>query len=349
MTKSQPKSWKRKLVDAGANGAVYAVKRAMNSRSQTSTRTPNRNPANIVTSQLDVRATRKKKANLKTLRKERRFKEKIEKALSPDQELNVYSETSLVSLIPSVAVAAAEQQQYVCSANLMLNAGQSYSNLEGTGWIHRRFQNLIASNNLEVTEGAKSIIRSNSFKLRFISSKMEISLTNRLTIPQVYDIYECVAARDLGQNDALWNTPLNAWKQCLLDVYTPTDATPIVPQRPVVQTTGQTPYDCPSFGRYWKILKKTRVLLPPGNTTETMIMGNKFRLDGEKFIGNFAVKGITKGAIIIGGIGDNSQGPTVAQTTGAVVTQKTWHFKYQLGESELPQRPTALVKINLPA
>lgn len=309
---------------------------------------PKANKSNIVTSQQDVSVTRKRKRNIKSLQKQKRFKAKIYKALAPDQELNVYCENSLKGVIPNIVGAQVGQQYVSTDLPMLLNTGVLWSSDTNTGWILGRYRNITGSNNVLAAQGSKGLINFNAFKMNFGLTKMEISITNRLAVPLVYDVYECVAARDLGTADANYNYPTRCWIQCLLDAYVPTDVTTNNPVRPVVQTAGQTPYDVPSFGRYWKILKKTRVLLPPGNTSEQMIMGNKFTMSGDRFNNNFAIKGLTKGVIIVGGVGDNSAAPASATPeTTSVVTNKTWHFKYQLGEGELPQRPTAICKINL--
>lgn len=350
MPKTKPRTWKRKALDAGINMAVSALKRrATQKRVANKERHGSNNPG-LVTSQLDVSTTRKRKSKqtLAKLKRQRRFKEKITKALLPDVELNVYSENFNNSTYTTTVAGTQETYQYVSGFTYMVNTGVIWSSTENTGYILGRYRNIAGSNNATATAGAKSVIQPNSFKLRFMASKTELSLTNTSSVPIVIDLYECVAAKDIANTEILYNTPYKAWTQCLLDAYTPTDAAPTVPRRPLVTDSGQTPYDCPQFGSYWKILKKTRILLPSLNTTEYLMLANKFTLDGDKFNSNYAIKGITKGILIVGGIGDNTGiSTTIGSSVYRVVAQKTWHFKFNIGDSELPQRPTAMIKQGL--
>jgi len=227
---------------------------------------------------------------------------------------------------------------------MMINTGKGYVTTQDTGYVMGRWQNITGSTDLLTKQGAKAVIANNAFRIRVHSSQMNLSITNlpAALIPTLFDIYEFVAAKDIAVADVLYNTPLKAWKQCLLDAYDPLDTTS---KTPVFNDNGQTPYDAPGFGQYWKILKKTTIYLSPNTTAEYPLHCSAFTIKGERFNSLHAISGITKGLIVIAGIGDNNGWPFV--TTTAIVrtlVQKTWHFKYFTGESELPQRPTVLAR-----
>jgi len=345
---------KRRLITAGTNFAINAgkhlLKKVFAPRQQT-----NAGKISSITAQQDIIQTRTKKKNYNKLKKQRAFKVKIQKALAADQELNVYSETWKTKFINSNPGEAQELYQYPANAsgNLMFCTGRQYTVDYDLGYVQDQYRSIKDSTNVESNLNAKSIIAASAFKLRIHSARLNLSLTNvdaTTTVPMIYDIYECVAARDLGEADAKYNEPLKCWAELLTESYSPYDATS---RRPNIFDNAQSPYDCPGFGKYWKILKKTRVLLGQNQTTDHWIQTRGFTLQGDRWWAMHAIKGITKGLIIIGGIGDNSGvadgtgEPKAGHRTYQYVLQKTWHFKYETGESELPQRPTVLTRTSL--
>lgn len=300
------------------------------------------NPSlNLVTTQRDYKTSKKTKYNPKKEAKRKAFANKIQKALEPRRELNVYSEIYTGQVVPSYATADANVRgQLVTEISLQMNMGKLWSLLTNTGFIMGRYQNMVGSTDVVSNRAAKSIIPNNQFQLKFTNSTMDLSISNPNTNTQqtVYDVYEFVAAKNISE--ANYSSPAQAWAQCLLDNYAPTDAST---RRPTINDNGQTPYDCPQLGKYWKILKKTRILITQGNTTEYKLSCGKFTMEGDLFQNQYAIAGISKSVIIIAGVGDNTLWP-LSTNVLRYVPQKTWHFKYNVGESELPQRPTNLLR-----
>lgn len=295
---------------------------------------------NIVTTQRDFRSVKKRKYNPKKNEKQKRFAKKIQKALAPKQELNVYSETFPTTTINSFgSVAGNIAGQVVCNS-IMMNTGKLSSSSQNTGFIMGRYQNIGGSTNATSNKGAKSTIPNNQFEIHVTNSTMDLSITNPPSGLQqtIYDVYEFVAAKNISE--AAYADPYTAWNQCLLDNYSPTDATTL---RPFLSINGQTPYDCPMLGKYWKVLKTTRLLITQGNTTEYKMNCGKFTLTGELFQNQYAISGITRGVVIVAGVGDNTSWP-LTQGVLRFVPQKTWHFKFAVGDSELEQRPTVLLQ-----
>lgn len=297
----------------------------------------------VTTTQQDVKSTRSKKYNKVKVKKQQAFAAKINAALAPKRELNVYSETYLgKELGPYGSKFNNIRSQIVDDTQMIINSGKGYVTSQDAGYIMGRWQNITGSTDINTIKGSKSVINNNAFRIRVHSSQMNLSITNlpAALIPTLFDIYEFVAAKDIGDDDEPYNTPLKAWKQCIVDAYDPLDGTSKTPDW---RDNGQTPYDAPHFGKYWKVLKKTTVYLSPNTTAEYPLHCPAFTIRGDKFASLHAISGITKGLIVIAGIGDNAGWPFII-TTPIVRTlvQKTWHFKYFTGESELPQRPTVL-------
>lgn len=297
----------------------------------------------FTTTQHDVRSSSKKKYNKVKVRKQKAFASKIQRALAPRQELNVYSET--FSAVPRTSFITQNENirgQITDDSNMMLNTGKLFSTNQNTGYIMGRFQNIGGSSDTTVNKGAKSLIPNNEFGLRVHGSRMQISIKtlSLANQPNLYDVYEFVAAKDIPASEALYSTPLSAWNQCLIDAYDPIDGGSITPTS---TKNGLTPYDCPGLGKYWIILKKTRIYLALNTVAEFDVVGKPFTLKGDKFQNNYAIAGITKGVLVLGGIGDNADW-TVSATVMRTTAQKSWHFKYNAGQSELPQRPTVLHK-----
>lgn len=106
-----------------------------------------------------------------------------------------------------------------------------------------------------------------------------------------FDVYECIAAQDI--TDADYNTPNRAWASVLNNVQTWNGSS-----RPVFTRKAYTPFESPSFGEWWKIQNVTRYHV--GNTdTVHFKFHQKGVVDYEKFHDKWAVKGKTKGLLIV--------------------------------------------------
>lgn len=295
----------------------------------------------VTTLQKDVTRYKSKKYNKRIAKRKVAYANKIKSALRPKQELHVYQETYDVTTEISLATAALNVRIQVCTeTKLQMNMGKLFSATENTGFLATRYSAIANSTSGQTNQGAPSPIPVNSFETRITGSVLNVSITNPSTntIPTLYDVYEFVAAKDIA--DVVFRTPLAAWNQCMADCYGPIDATSL---KPTFADNGQTPYDCPMLGKFWKIMKKTRIYLGPGNTSEYLFNCGKFTLKGDKFEKNYAIAGISKSLLIIGGIGDNSTWPASGPIM-RFLPQKSWHHKYDVGESELPQRPTVLLR-----
>lgn len=105
------------------------------------------------------------------------------------------------------------------------------------------------------------------------------------------DIYEFVAAKDI--DDPLYATPATAWYNLNANAITTGNIT-------LAYQKGMTPLDQPELGKYWKLLKKTKLTIPYNseegvNPYVTYTFKTKrFVWDVQKMDNVLATKGITK-------------------------------------------------------
>lgn len=109
------------------------------------------------------------------------------------------------------------------------------------------------------------------------------------------DIYECVAAQDII--DSQFATAKQAWEQCLTANGESDQTT--TRAKLTYNFTGCTPYQAPGFAKYWKILKKTRVLCAASSKTNYTYYTKGRFINNAKVVGQYATKGLTKDLIIV--------------------------------------------------
>lgn len=145
----------------------------------------------------------------------------------------------------------------------------------------------------------------------------------------IFDLYECVAAQNIA--DQNYANPVVAWGT-IQNVLQPLATDTANPGEPFIK--GTEPTDCPTFGRYWKIIKKEAVRIPAAsnvvNPYQTFQMWSpKFFYRGAKFNNMWAVKGITKYYMIIL---DPEQSATASRYGGtdpvcAIIAHRNTHYK----------------------
>ena len=349
MKRKSTNSWypsKQRLVELALGAATdYAVNRWNRpnrpiAHANRPSSNPNRNNNAPVTVQNDVKVNKRKKRNPIKIKRELKFKRKVEKALKPSQSLFVYSEIyNTVSFnFPAIVapVTNVSQTQGLPSANdghLTMNSGSAVTGRDLT-YMFGAYNSLSTSLNTNVSTGQMAPNPTVGLTMEWHLATMEISLTNNSVgaTPMLYDVYECVAAKDIS--DPLYGYPRAAWAY-QLQINLNVASSGFV--QPLTTYNGQTPYDCPGFGKYWKVVKKTRVYLGPATTTELKVYSKIKRLRYDKTSGLYAIKGRTRGVIIVGGVGDNAGG-TAGSACGRFTVQKTWHFRYTNGNNELQNR-----------
>lgn len=299
-------------------------------------------PSNAaVTVQKDIRNKRSRKSNKKLLKRKNNFRLKIQKALEPTTTHHTYTEVmSVADIITKPGATNPIQEQYITSSGGLayaLNAGGA--NTAGLTYCRDVLHGLFLQSSGVVT-GAQIETKTPQKDIQVLSSTLDISLTNPSTIAMVYDVYWCVAVMDIS--DASYATPRLAWEKLLLnnEYMTAGSAT-----RTTVLQNGIKPKDAVGFGKYWKILQEKRIYLNAGATSEMTFNGGSFFAKESVFGGGkSAVKGLTKCAMIVGGIGDNS-GLAIGNNVMRVVTTRKYRVCYKLLGDQAPGLPTNTTRI----
>lgn len=132
------------------------------------------------------------------------------------------------------------------------------------------------------------------------SSKLNVAIENNSPYLQYIDIYECVTRCDISRTD--YNTAQKAWdfqlsQSSAFNAATGTTAFTVTRQTSLVG--GATPYLCPEFGKYWKILKKTRIQLGVQSFTNYTMTGYKGKIDFQEDLQDTLKAGKCKDLIIV--------------------------------------------------
>jgi len=147
------------------------------------------------------------------------------------------------------------------------------------------------------------------------------------------DIYECVNRANI--DSASGETAYKCWIDQVSDTCVdPTDqqfgGTANTWTRTVVENSGATPYHCPMFNKYWKIVKKTRLNMQPGEVINySAIGGHKRGFTVNSLLydttGQAFEKGMVKDFIIIFSPTFNDR--SVETNLASIQMTKNYYFK----------------------
>ena len=106
------------------------------------------------------------------------------------------------------------------------------------------------------------------YKLVLKQAKCTVAFKNVTAGIVIADVYECVNANDIDSSDyatayQCWNTLPGDDGYVTSDIMN-AGAGAINFTRTSLSNAGATPYHCPSFRKYWNIIKKTRINVPAG-------------------------------------------------------------------------------------
>jgi len=292
-----------------------------------------------------VRYRRRRKLPYKKRRRLRRFRKKVLRAIKPKQAMNCFQ---YVWSAPSTWNADTDDfigQELAAGNQIVLGAHPKWginigdATLTGFAYVSavgviaqemQKYQPRISGTDIAIdTNQARD---NNVYYVQRAYAKLTIQNPNTAK-DLIFDLYECVAAQDIAAES--FATPALAWssmQQTVDDYATGTKGE--------IFTKGTEPTDCPNFGKYWKILKKTKVRIPaasdPVNAYQTFKMYSpRFIYRGQRFNLKFAIKGITKYFMIII---DPEQGPTryvVGNTVARIYKHTNYHYKPMVGQGGL--------------
>jgi hypothetical protein len=113
--------------------------------------------------------------------------------------------------------------------------------------------------------------------------------------PLYVDIYECVANRNI--TDAAYASPGAAWTQCHAN--NSDHATVTVDTTDYPNSRGSIPSAAPGFSKYWKVCQVTRIRIATKAPYHYKYYTQGL-WDPMKYAQTYAVKGITKGLVLVG-------------------------------------------------
>lgn len=254
-------------------------------------------------------------------RKWKSFVRKVKKATEDNDKTHFLVEANSVAVTVTGTVALDVQEvvgstytavknnfQLSAVGNIATGPGKMADNL-----IYQPSVDTVAAGTTNVTAPIKAI------DYNLLGACMTLSFKTQVVNPMYVDIYECVAASHI--TDTNFASAYLAWVACALQ--SEVDLS-LAHTKLTASFTGSTPYQAPGFGKYWKILKKTRVLCGPGTKTNYTFFTGKRHVQNAKELNRYATKGLTKDLIIVAN-------PTYHGDVGAI-TQLTieWSKNYNL-------------------
>lgn len=262
----------------------------------------------VLTKQHDVRVRRTRKQSKKQ-RRWNNYVTKVKKAVAYNKSFIALTEKNTVLFTSTTTTGRANQNVFETdrslSNDLRLGAYKT-TKYSATGAGPRRFikelqGQVTTTNGFAQQAPVNANERNTEF---FIKGCSETVCVKNLWTEDIFvDIYECVSRMDIDDNTS-YDSAYNCWEKCLTDSVT---GEYIVPDGPVswaklaTQSTGATPYAAPRFGKYWKILKKTRTLISPTSKVNYTMIGYKGKVSETPDMdnGNAVPAGKVKDLIIV--------------------------------------------------
>jgi len=302
-----------------------------------------------LTRQHDIRSRKSGKMSV-TKRRWVKFVKKVEKAtLWSDNPISLVENNANVMI--STKITGRKFQNYFSTGDTPVNdirVGAYYSASAGLGRFIPNIRNL--ANDETATATARYIASNPGIQDIIIkSSSITMAIKNVSgdanggydgSEPEnIYvDIYECVSRIDIHEVD--YRTAHKCWTECLADSINAVGATGLpAPAWGILQPqiAGVSPYNAPKFGKYWKVINKTRVLIPAGSTVNTTISGYKGKINWAEFSENregsdMNPKGKVKDFIIIVDPTYNLQtspARPAEKELAELQWTKTWHIGMQ--------------------
>jgi len=154
------------------------------------------------------------------------------------------------------------------------------------------------------------------------------------TTPCWFDVYECVAARNIPTTHASYNTPAKTWSKCLGDCQIPIESVG-VPQGANMYDKGQIPSNCPEFSKFWTILKVTRFFTEREGTQFQYDLHTSGNISQRTSLANYALKGITKCIMVVA----QPVGGPITNLKFAFSSAKNIKFKMDKGAGVINAKP----------
>jgi len=259
------------------------------------TRTKTPAPGGPITAQYDYKVSRGIKRLTKGQRKWKKFVKKVQKASNDNDKSHFLVEANNANSIALGIVGIEFQAPFVTLPN-SVDSDLRLSPVGDIGQGPLKFINNLIQQKSVTTIAAGTVATAASLdevKYKLNGAVCTLSIKNLVAL-SFFDIYECVANNNI--TDINHATAYQSWEQCGANAEP--DQTGGY-QKLDFQHSGCTPYMAPQFGQWWKIIKKTRVLMGVGQKINYSYFTRKRQIQNEKVIGQYATKGLTKDLIIV--------------------------------------------------
>lgn len=281
-----------------------------------------------ITTQQDYKVSRGKKRLSKKQKSWKKFVKKVHSATEQNDKTHFLVEAHDTDLGVAGTLGIQQQQMAVTSAaigdlNLQLSPVGNIATGPGkfvTNLVQQKDVTTVAGGTVGTVTAFKDL------RYKLLGASCTLSWKNDMAYNMYADVYECLAASDI--TDSTFSTARAAFINCL-NLNGQLDQTGGYAKLTTTQS-GCTPYQAPGFGKYWKIIKKTRVLCTPGSVTNYTYFTRPKVIHNAVVTGQYATKGLTKDIIFIAN-------PTYnGATTVATVFRLEWSKCYALKVYEMP-------------
>lgn len=278
-------------------GSKHGGKRARKYRPRTTARKFG-GSAGVLTTQHDARVSKNRKRMSKKKLRKVKFEKKVDAAISESRGLISLIETSLAD--QTLAVGASPQNYGAIKQLVVPSFGTAtvggfrlgcYGSTGGASGLRKLIEELYDHGReafrLDTTAPytSNAAIRKSINETEFYvkSSKANVAFRNLYSLPLYLDIYEVVSRTEI--QPSTYQTAQGCWDALMTTVdqsvaVSGSGAKTYVTARP--DDSGSTPYTCPEFGKYWKVLKKARVQLPAGGVMNYTFSGYKGKVNYAK-------------------------------------------------------------------
>lgn len=280
-----------------------------------------------ITTQFDYKVSRGKKRLSKRQKRWKSFVKKVHKAENANDKTHFLVEGNNGAAAVVGTVGRSLQQVFPSTAvgnDFNLQLAPVGNNASGPLLF---IENLIQQKSVEGVVGLLPVAKIlQDVRYRLLGASCTISWKNVTANNIFVDVYECIATQDIS--NVLFATARDAWINSLATA-TETD------QLAVRQTltsgfSGSNPYQAPGFLKYWKVVKKTRVLCGPAAKTNYTYFTKGRMINNNSAVGKYALKGLTKDLIIIAN-------PTYNGDTAAVnQIEVEWSKSYAVKVDDMP-------------
>lgn len=291
----------REAIQGAANSMAkfFKKRKATSSRSQPAKKrkvASGRSASGPITTQHDFSTSSKRKRMPKKVKKWKSFVRKVKKATSDNDKTHFLTEANSVAVtvtgtagldiqevVGSTYTAVRNNFQLSAVGNIATGPAKMADNL-----IYQPSVDTVAAGTTNVTAPIKAI------DYDLLGASMTLSFKTQAVASMYVDIYECVAASHI--TDIAFASAYLAWVACALQ--SEVDLS-LAYTKLTASFSGATPYQAPGFGKYWKIVKKTRVMCGASTKTNYTLFTGKKHINNAKELGRYATKGLTKDLIIV--------------------------------------------------